>query len=115
MKQLLNYINEALIKKDTKLKLDISEYLIFIPWNNDYTRFNNSEYRDELELIRVNTGDITWIIRNDEIEKIKQYINDSKTKLYYIPAKYSKDEFIEDCKKFEITMEDIQNFEEYKI
>ena len=47
MKQLLNYINEALIKKDTKL--DISEYLIFIPWNNDYTRFNNSEYRDKLE------------------------------------------------------------------
>ena len=113
MKQLNTYINEALIKKDTKL--DISEYLIFIPWNCDFTNFNRSEYRDELDLIKVNTGDIIWIIRNDEIEKIKSYITDDKTKLYYIPAKYSKDKFIEDCKKFEITMEDIQNFEEYEI
>lgn len=119
MKQLLNYINEALIKKDTKLNLSI--FLIFIPWNDDFTRFNHSEYQDKFDRIRVVRAfndynrDVIWIIKIDEIEKIKPYITLVQTKLYYLPAKYSKDEFIEDCKKFETTMEDIKKYKKYEI
>ncbi len=119
MKQLLNYINEALIKKDTKINI-ISNFLIFAPWNDDFAKFRKSEYEDEFPHIRIihfndyNT-DYIWIIKINEIEKIKPFITNSMTKLYYIPVEYSKDKFIKDCKDNKIGMEDIRKYEEYKI
>ena len=48
MKTINNYIQEALIKKDTKLKRPFcQEYLIFVPWNSNYF-YMKDHYSDNL-------------------------------------------------------------------
>ena len=117
MKQLLNYINEALIKKDTNLVL--LDFVIFIPWNSDYREFRMSDKINDFDCIRVKntygTTDNIWIIKLNDIEKIKQYTKLSETKIYYPPVKYSKEQFIQNCSDHKITLKDIREYKEYQI
>ena len=117
MKQLINYINEALIKKDTKLKQYQEEYLIFIPWNYDYREFRMSDNVDDFDMIIIKTGShYIWLISFTDIEKIKPYTKDSKTKIYYPPVKYStKDQFIQACNDKKVNIEVIREYKEYQI
>ncbi len=53
MKIINNYIQEALIKKDTKLKLKQSfyqEYLIFIPYDNNYYYMENKYFKEKMSV-----------------------------------------------------------------
>ena len=51
MKTINNYIQEALIKKDTKLRQPFcQEYFIFIPYDNNYYYMENKYFKEKMTI-----------------------------------------------------------------
>jgi hypothetical protein len=87
MKTINDYLNEALIKKDTKIKNNENDFYLVVPYGGDQRLFNN--------YLMVFCDVFGYIINYDTLKN--SVLKDKKTAIFKVPDEYnSKKEFGKD-------------------